>query len=174
VTGSYTVADATTGRTTFSWTASDGTHQFVLYPAANNDLNVLELDTNSAAGPALSQRISGFSNGSISGKFATRSNGTDFTGNPGPAALSGQLSPNGGSALSGVLDINDNGTLAPATAASGAYAFDATGRATLNLTSGSSTLSSAAMTMYAADTNRTVYIELDSNRVITGVMQKQF
>jgi hypothetical protein len=174
VNGSYTVTDSTTGRTTVTWTASDGTHQFVFYPAQNNDLNLIEMDTASAAGPALSQRLSGFSNASISGKFATRSSGTDFAGNAGAAAFSGQLIPNGGSAIAGVLDINNNGTLAAATATSGSYSFDPTGRATATLSTGSSSFATALLGMYAADTNRAVYIELDSNRVITGVMQKQY
>jgi hypothetical protein len=174
VSGTYTVADTATGRTTFSWTASDGTHQFVFYPAANSDLNLLEIDAASAAGPALSQRVSGFSNASFTGKFATRSNGTDFTGNAGSAAFSGQFAPNGGSAVPGVLDINDNGTLAAATASTGAYSFDSTGRATITLATGSSTLPSALLGVYAADANRALYIDIDSNRVISGALQKQF
>jgi hypothetical protein len=174
VTGTYSTADPTTGRTTLSWTASDGTHQFVFYPSANNDLSMIEIDSISAGGPALSQLLAGFSNASFTGNFATQASGEDFAGSFGPLAFSGQLIPNGGSAITGLLDVNDNGTLATSAALKGSYSFDATGRAVVNATTGSPTLSSAIFNMYAADRNRLVFIEGDSNRVITGVLQKQY
>jgi hypothetical protein len=174
VSGSYAVTDATTGRTTLSWTATDGTHQFVLYPSANGDMNLLEVDSVSASGPALPQLFVGFSNAGFSGNFATEASGIDFSGSAGPVAFSGQWIFNGGSAISGVLDINNNGTLAAGSAAKGSYGFDSTGRATLNVTSGAPGFATAQLGLYAADGNRALYIDTDSNRVLTGVLRKQY
>jgi hypothetical protein len=157
-----------------SYTASDGVHQLVAYPTTNGDTNVLEVDSTTASGPALSQKFVGFSNASFSGKFATQAFGVDFSGNPGPIALTGQLLFNGGSALSGVLDINDNGTLSAGSATSGSYVFDSTGRATANLTSASPGLATAQFAFYAVDGTRALFINTDSNRVLTGAVNKQY
>lgn len=173
VTGTYAVTDATTGRTTFTWTANDGAHQYVFYPSSNKDLNVLEIDSMSASGPALQQSFV-VSNSSYTGSFVVSGTGTDFTGTPGPQALSGLIIFNGGSAIAGVLDMNDNGTLTTSGAIKGSYSFDATGRATVNVTSGPTGFGSAQLNMYAADDKRAVYINTDSNRVATGLVLKQF
>lgn len=174
VTGTYAVTDATTGRTTLSWTASDGPHQFVMYPSGSGDMSLLETDSASASGPALPQLFQGFSNGSFSGNFAALANGTNFSGTAGPVAFVGQLIFNGGSAITGVLDINDNGSLAAGSSTKGSYSFDSTGRATLNVTSGSAGFAAAQLQLYAADSNRAVYINADSNRVLSGIIRKQF
>jgi hypothetical protein len=174
VTGTYAVTDATTGRTTLSWTAADGPHQFVLYPSAKGDLNVLQVDSASASGPALPQSFVGFSNASFSGNFAALASGTDFAGSAGPVGFTGQLIFNGGSAITGVLDINNNGTLTTGSATKGSYGFDTTGRATLNMTSAAAGFATAQLQLYAADSNRALYINADSNRVMTGVIRKQY
>ena len=174
VTGTYAVTDPTTGRTTLSWTTADGPHQFVSYPSANGDLNLLEVDSASTSGPAFPQLFVGFSNASFSGNFGALARGTNFTGTAGPLAFVGQLVLNGGSALSGVLDINDNGSLTAGSATRGSYSFDSTGRATLNVTSGSAGFATAQLQLYAADSNRALYINADSNRVLSGVIRKQF
>jgi hypothetical protein len=173
LTGVYSVTDSASGRTTFTWTALDGPHQFVFYPAATNALNVLQLDTTSASGPGLSQRLSGFSNAAFTGNFAAQLNGIDFSGSAGPISAIGLLIPNGGSAVSGVLDVNDNGSVTAASI-NGSYLFDTTARATMTLNSSSSQFRTAQIILYGADTNSGVFIELDSNRVITGTMQKQY
>jgi hypothetical protein len=172
VTGTYAVTDATTGRTTFSWSATDGAHQYVLYPSANQDVNILEVDASSASGPGLFQKFV-VSNSSYNGNFITQGSGTDFTGTSGPEMFGGLLVFNGGSAIAGVLDVNDNGTLTPSGSARGSYAFDANGVATVNITSGPTGLSNAQWSVYAADDTRAVYMNTDSNRVLTGEIRKQ-
>ncbi len=173
VTGTYAVTDTTSGRTTFSWTASDGVHQYVLYPAAGQDLNILEIGSSSVSGPALYQKFV-VSNPSYTSNYVTQGSGVDFTGTPGSQAFSGLVVFNGGSAISGMLDVNDNGALTANGAVRGSYSFDATGRAALNVTSGPTGLSTAQMAMYAADDTRAVYINIDSNRVLTGTILKQY
>ena len=173
VTGTYAVTDTTTGRTTFSWTATDGVHQYVLYPAAGQDLNILEVDSSSVSGSALFQKFV-VSNSSYAGNYVTQGSGLDFTGTPGPQAFSGLVAFNGGSAFSGTMDVNDNGALTASGAFRGSYSFDATGRATLNVTTGPTGLSTAQWAMYAADDTRAVYINIDSNRVLMGAILKQY
>lgn len=172
VTGTYAVTDAATGRATFSWSATDGVHQYVLYPAANQDVNILEVDASSASGPGLFQKFV-VSNSSYTGNFITLGSGTDFTGTSGPEMFSGLLVFNGGSAISGVLDVNDNGTLTASGSVRGSYAFDANGVATVNVTSGPTGLSNAQWSVYAADDTRAVYMNTDSNRVLSGEIRKQ-
>ncbi len=173
LTGTYSVTDPTTGRTTISWSASDGAHQYVLYPSQTGSAVMLEVDSASASGPALTQSTT-VNNGSFSGNFAAKASGIDFAGTPGTVAFSGQTVFNGGSALTGTLDINDAGATSAGTAARGSYLFDSTGRATLNITSGAPGFASALMQMYAVDGTRALFINSDSNRVLTGEVRKQY
>lgn len=171
-TGTYTVTDATFGRTTLSY---NGAQQFVFYPSVNGSLNLLEVDSVSTSGTALSQRVQQYSNSVLSGRYAMQGSGVSFTGTPGPIALAGQLLPNGGGGLAGSLDVNDAGTVANSAAVSGGYNFAANGRTTsATVNTSSAALSNATLTFYAADANRVLFMESDSNRVLTGIIQKQF
>ena len=173
VTGTYSVTDGATGRTAMTWNESDGAHQFVSYPSQNGELILLQLDAVSAVGPALPQPTSGNFSRTFTGNFAAFASGVSFTGNAGPEAFVGQLKPNGGSSISGVLEVNGNGTLTPSSSFNGSYTIDSAGRGTVNATSSSSVLSTASFVFYVADDNRALFIEFDSDRVMTGALQEQ-
>lgn len=174
-TGTYAVTDASFGRATMTWNRSDSTtSQFVVYPSSSGEVNILEIDGTAASAIALNQPFSGSFNPTFVGNFAVQASGTDFINNPGPEAFLGRLIPNGGSSITGTLAINASGTLAAGASFQGSYGFDTTGRAVVNGTSTSSTLGTSTFIVYAADSGKAVFIESDSNRVITGTMRRQY
>lgn len=172
--GTYTVTDATTGRATAAVNVNGTALQYVFYPRSGG-LNFLEADTlHVASGTAYAQSGSSFTNASLQGNFALSLTGTDFTSNPGEEDIAGQLVPNGGSALTGILDINDGTATSRATAVNGTYLVTSfAGRGTATLQTGSATLSTAGFNLYIVNTGQVLFLESDSNRVLVGIMQSQ-
>lgn len=171
-TSTYAVTDPTYGRTTIS--INNGAYTFVAYPAANQDLYIAEMDTTIAAGPAYTQQAFVVNGASLAGTFATQLTGTSFAGGTAPLAGSGQLTFNGGSAVSGALDLNLNGTLAPNSQITGSYLVGTTGRVSVTLSSPSSLFSAAQMVLYPINKNHFLLFETDSNRVLTANSELQF
>jgi hypothetical protein len=98
-----------------------------------------------------------------------------LTVSPGEQNMSGQLVPNGGSAITGTLDINDNGAPSSGAPVNGSYQQISTaGRGTANLSSSAAALKSAGFFLYLVDANTALLLESDSNRVLTGTAQKQY
>jgi hypothetical protein len=177
VSGTYSVADATTGRTTATLQVGGVTYLYAFYPQINGALSVVEIDTtNVVSGRALAQSLGPFSGGSFQGNFAFNLTGTDVANNPGEEDMVGQMLPNGGSALNtSSVDINDNGVLAPSAALSGSYQVSASGRGSpVTLTTNSTAFSSATMAMYIADSGDVLFLESDGTRVMVGLAQKQY
>lgn len=174
--GTYAVADAATGRATASLTVGGSTLQYALYPQINGALSVVEIDAfNTVAGRALPQSGGSFSGGSLAGNYALNLTGTDLTTNPGQADVVGQAVPNGGSAIPGMLDINDNGVTARAATLSGSYVVTSpAGRGTATLNTGSSAFAAGGFIFYIADSGDVFFLESDSNRVLVGTMLKQY
>ncbi|MBZ5630656.1 MAG: hypothetical protein LAO06_17515, partial [Acidobacteriia bacterium] len=184
VSGTYNVVDVTTGRATASLLVGGTTLQFALYPQSNGALSVVEIDTsNTVAGRALPQPPASFAGGSLVGDYGLNLSGTDFTTNPGEEDIVGHAVPNGGSAIGGnpsdpsLVDISDNGLLAPAAklaSGAGGYSVGSSGRGSVTLTTDSSKFSTGNFSFYIADTNNVLFLETDGNRVLVGIMQKQF
>jgi hypothetical protein len=174
VTGTYTVTDAVTGRTTVSLTVGGSTLQYALYPQINGAMSVVEIDTtNTVAGRALPQSGS-FSGGTLSGNYALNLTGTEFIPNNGEEDVVGQVVPNGGSAIAGAVAINDSGGTVSAAALSGSYQVSSSGRGLATLNTSSSAFPTGAFTFYIADSSDVFFLELDGNRVLAGIIQKQF
>jgi hypothetical protein len=176
VSGTYNVADATTGRTTATLTVGGSTLLYAFYPQINGALSMVEIDTsNVVAGRALLQSLGPFSGGSFQGIYAVNFTGSDFIVNPGEEDLVGQMVPNGGSALNtSSVDISDNGTLVHSAALSGSYLVGASGHGSAALSTNSTAFSSATMNMYVADSSDALFLESDGTRVLVGVAQKQY
>lgn len=177
VTGTYSVTDATTGRTTLSVTAGPATLQYAAYPQANGALTLLEIDSsNTAAGRAFPQQSNAFSNAALFGNFALGASGFELV-TPAEEDLVGQWLPNGGTTFTGVLDVNDNGSVTRGTQNSltGAYQLvpSLNGRAPGGSMQAGN-FSSATVNFYAVDGNTVLFLEQDSNRVFTGIIQKQY
>ncbi len=175
VSGTYSVTDAATGRTTMTITVNNTPLQYVLYPQTANALNVVEVDaTYLTSGIALPQSGT-FSSGTFQGNYAASFTGTDLTVSPGELDISGQLVPNGGSAVAGTLDINDNGATSSGAPVNGSYlGISSTGRGTASLSSSAAALKTAGFFLYLVDSNTALFLESDSNRVLTGTVQKQY
>ncbi|MGA1998594.1 MAG: hypothetical protein ABSG52_01260 [Terriglobales bacterium] len=176
VSGTYNVADATTGRTTATLTVGASTLLYVFYPQINGALSMVEIDTsNVVAGRALAQSLGPFSGGSFQGIYAFNFTGTDFVVIPGEEDLVGQMVPNGGSALNtSSVDISDNGILVHSAALSGSYLVGVSGHGSATLTTNSTAFSSATMNLYVADSSDALFLESDGTRVLVGIAQKQY
>ncbi len=169
------MSDATTGRTQISVTANGKTYTFVAYPGANGSLNLEETDTTIAAGTAYAQKTFVVNGASLGGNFATRLSGSDLV-NSGFIAGSGQLILNGGSAITGTLDLNRNNTPAPNAAVTGSYLVDpTTGRVTIPaLNTSSGLFTAASMVLYPIDQTHFLLVETDSSRVLTALAEGQY
>jgi hypothetical protein len=176
VSGTYNVADATTGRTTATLTVGGLAYQYVFYPQINGALSMVEIDTsNVVAGRALAQSLGSFSSGSFQGIYAFNFTGNDFVVNPGEEDLVGQMVPNGGSALNtSSVDISDNGVLVHSAALSGSYLVSSSGRGSATLATNSTAFSAATMNVYVADSGNALFLESDGTRVLVGIAQKQY
>jgi hypothetical protein len=177
VSGTYSVVDVTTGRATASLSVGGSTLLYALYPQINGALSVVEIDTsNTVAGRALPQSGS-FANGSLSGNYGWNLSGTDFITNPGEEDIVGQMVPNGGSAITGTVDISDNGVLARSaklSSGAGGYSVSSSGHGSVTLTTDSSVFSAGNFNFYLGDTNNVLFLESDGNRVLVGILQKQY
>lgn len=175
VSGTYILADTTTGRATVSVSVFGSTLQYAIYPQINGALSVVEIDTsNTVAGRALPQAVGSFGSGSLLGYYGSNFSGTDFVINPGEEDIVGQVVPNGGSAITGAVDVSDNGVIARSAALSGTYSVGSTGRGSVTLTTPASAFASGTFSFYVADGSNVMFLEADGNRVLVGIMQKQF
>jgi hypothetical protein len=170
-TGTYAVTDAVTGRTTMNLTANGKTYQLVAYPAASGDLFVVEVDSGVASAEAFAQTGFVINTGSLAGNFATAMSGVSLAAGGGFEAVTGQLVVNGGGAVTGTLDIGQNGAVSSASALSASYFVDNTGFVTVAFTSPAAALSSGTWTFYPIDAQRFLSVEVDSNRVLTGISE---
>jgi len=171
--GTYLVTDATTGRSEATVSINGQARKFVLYPESGSVNTVLEIDgVQTTIGRAYLQ-ASNVSMSLFQGSYVTNLVGTDFINSPGEEDAVGIFTPNGGSALTGTLDVNDNGAIARNATVQASYlGSTAVGRAFGPLTTSSSTLSSAQFVYYVVDANRALVLENDSSRVLVGVMEK--
>jgi hypothetical protein len=176
VSGTYNVADATTGRTTVTLSAGANNLIYVFYPQTNGALSVVEVDTsNVVAGRALQQVIGSFSAGSFQGDYAFNLSGTDFVVNPGEIDLVGHMAPNGGSAIAGSADISNNGVLKNSASLSGSYQVAVSGRGSpVTITTDSNLFTTGTFTIYIADNGDIFFLESDATRVLVGLAQRQF
>jgi hypothetical protein len=174
-TGSYTVTDTTTARTELTLTIAGQSRKFVLYPQASGIADALEIDgAQTTSGRAFLQASNASASSLFQGTYATSIAGQDFV-NPGEIDASGVLSPNGGSAVAGALDINDAGTIARSATFQGTYlATTPATRKSGGFSTSSAALNAGQLVYYVIDANHALILELDSNRVVTGVMEKPY
>jgi hypothetical protein len=172
VTGTYAVTDPTTGRTEATVMINGQPRKFVLYPESSGVYSALEIDgVQATVGRAHLQTSSTWV-----GTYEGFLSGTDFINAPGGEQDAvGLFVPNGGSALGGTLDINDNGTVSRNATVSGNYLTSPTaGRLVGSVTTTSSALSSGQFLFYVIDANHALVMESDSSRVLVGLMEKPF
>lgn len=166
--GTYTVTDATTGRTEATVTLSGGgSLALVLYPQSNTTFNMLEASTTeSASGFAIASSGGNGSNSSLQGNYAA-----NFTGVFGTAQedIVGELIANGGGVFTGTLDISNGG----ANTSLQSSPYSVSNIATATLKSGFTNFNSIGFNLYIVDSTQALFLENDNKGVLTGAMGLQ-
>jgi hypothetical protein len=159
--GTYSIIG---NRATFS--LNGGAINLVGYPSTGG-IQLLDLGPATvASGVALPQ--SGiFSNNTLSGHYGATLSGT---GNNHQFGLIAEVDADATGQFSGMLNLNDGGSLARAMSLSGSYAFLTNGRATAVLTTASGTRN---VILYAADSSQALFIETDAAQIGQGVLAQQ-
>ena len=176
--GAYFVTDPASGRTTVNWTVNNGTIlQYVLYPRNDGGFTMLEVDAiNAAHGVVLPQTLSTPSVFSLTGGYSAGLAGTEPANGSSPESITGQMLLTGGAAFSGLLDVNDHGTVTQGAAVQvGAFVVDFnSGRGTATVLSSSPVLSGGNLVLYILDSDHALILETDSTRILTGAIARQF
>jgi hypothetical protein len=165
LTGTYTINALGRGFANF------GSIQLAFYPAANGTVELAEIDPNGVStGVARAQSSGPFSTSSLAGAFAANLAGTNLISTGGEEDITGPITSDGAGHLTGTLDVNNSGVLSQGLGLSGgAYTMSSIGRGTLQFNLSSS---SFALQAYQVDANTVLLLEVDGNRVMTGLMQK--
>jgi hypothetical protein len=160
--GSYAIGG--NGRGTVS--LNSGAINLVAYPSTGG-IQVLEVDSTTAASGTALQQSGGFSSGSLQGNY-----GTNFTGVLLGAEVdaNAQFSADGVSHLTGALDLNNAGALSSNLTLSGNFTVSGSGRGTMSL---SSSLGNQNLVFYMVSNTRVLFIDVDSNLVAVGEMDHQ-
>ena len=176
--GSYFVTDATTGRTTVTWDVNHGVFlNYVLYPRSDGSFAILELDASAVAhGFVLAQTINSPSVSTLVGGFALGLSGFEPPSLTAPEGITGQVTFSIGQPFAGTLDAISNGAAQTGAAlqASVVTVDPTSGKATINVTTGSSGLPNGLLFLYIVDSTRAVVFESDGTRAITGLVLRQF
>jgi putative surface-exposed virulence protein len=159
--GTYTLA--ANGRGTALLATGLGNVNLAFYPTTKG-VQVLETDTGLIANGAAFQQTGSLSSATVSGNYAM-----NFTGVSAAGALDAvsQFNANGSGALSGIIDINNFGSLSTGTSITGNYSVSADGRGPLTFITG---LGQQNMAIYVVDSTHAIFIDLDSTTVTLGEM----
>jgi len=153
-----------------------GNLQFALYPAQNHTIELVEVDVTAVmSGMAKAQTGSPFAASSLVGSFAANFTGilSSGGGTREEEDITGQLRADGAGNLTGTLDINTLATRTQGVSLSAStYTMPADGQgrgtATVNIPGATFT-----MQTYQIDANTVLFLDIDSFRILVGIMQKQ-
>jgi hypothetical protein len=167
-TGTYAASGSVGGRTLFTLSGFSGATQLVAYPTASAGVQLLEIDNSGLLSGVAFEQTSGASLASSQG-YGLGVTGINIGG------LNGSFEEDDiaeftttSTGFSGLIDINDEGTLSFDQKFTGNYAADspATGRGVLtsNLVNG---------VYYAVDSSTALFLETDTNQVGSGSLLLQ-
>ena len=170
-TSSYTV-DTSLGRILFTTTIGSTTRYFAGYATSSGTVEMIELDTDlQANGTAYPQTSAGIPQGSFAFNLKSNANTSAFD----EEDVIGQIAvPNGTLAPLGSIDVDDKGTLTsgtPIESSSAIVAPDLNGRGTLAL---DAKPASYSLAYYVLDKTAALAIEIDGQRVASGIVARQF
>jgi len=139
---------------------------FVLYPTTNG-LQMLNVDSGLQVSGTAFPQTGALSTGSVQGAY-----GMNLT-----AATSGgeldsiaSLNANGTGHITGITDINNVGSTSTGTSITGSYTVDSTGHGPLTFQTG---VGPQSMAIYVLNTNRALFVDLDTNIVAAGEIDHQ-
>ncbi|HET9837023.1 MAG TPA: hypothetical protein VFR84_02230 [Candidatus Angelobacter sp.] len=166
LTGNYSMA--ATGRGTLTITTGAGTFNFVIYPSSGG-VHALETDIRFVTtGTALQQQSTPFTASAFGGTYGLNFTALTSTGNEVDAIA--EFTSDGASKLNGIIDLNNNGGITFGQPLTGTFTMAANGRATLTL---QTPLGTQNMFLYMVDSNRGLFVELNSNIVAAGDIRHQ-
>jgi len=165
LTGTY--AMAASGRGTLTLSSSLGSATFVFYPTTGG-IQVMQTDAAFVtSGSALLQQAS-FSNATLQGGYGMNMNGVDL-GAGAEVDQTAQFTADGAGNTTGILDVNDGGSLSPGLSLKSTYSITS-GRGTMAL---QSNFGPQSLVVYPVDSTRALFIDLDSDLVGVGIIQHQ-
>ena len=172
--GGIATGDPILATSTYSITGARGTMilqtaqttlNFAIYPTTSG-VQALELDNGFVISGAAFQQTGPFSNTSLSGTF-----GQNFTAAAGAEVDSvASLKSDGAGHMTGIIDINNGGTLSTGTNLGATYNIGADGRGPFNISTG---LGPQNMAVYVVNSNRALFMEVDANAVAVGTIEHQ-
>jgi hypothetical protein len=167
----YSVSPANSNRILLNISNGSTTFTYGVYPNTNGTAVMIELDTNEVVASGLAYHQS--STAAPQGNYALNLTGTVGQGEE---DVNGAIASSGASSVSGYLDVNLTGSLFNNLLLSGSTlsAPTALGRGTLVLQTAGPTSTSFALAYYAVDPQTCLILEIDSQRVMLGIVPKQF
>jgi hypothetical protein len=165
----YTVTNA--NRILLNVVSGKTTYIYGVYINSNGTAELIELDTNVvvASGLAYLQSITAAPQGNY---------GLNFSGTVGKGEedINGALAASGGGAFAGYLDSNVSGSVFPNLVLSGTTTTvpGILGRGTVALQTAQPSATTFDLAYYAVDSQTYLIVEIDSQRVMQGIVARQF
>jgi hypothetical protein len=164
LTGSYTMA--ANGRGTLTLNTTAGTFTFVVYPSSSGVL-ALETDVGFLTSGTALQQTGSFTSATLSGTY-----GLNFTGatSNGEIDSIAEFTSNGTSSLTGIIDLNNTGSITFGQPLTGSYTVAASGRTVIPL---QTPLGTQNLVVYLVSPTRALFVELDATLVAAGDIRHQ-
>lgn len=169
-TGTYTVGPDGRGSLSLALASGLGTQTFDLVLTSNAHARLIRFDTfATGTGNMDLQGASAFSNAALKGNFIVGLDGIDSTGLP--LSAIGLLPLDGaGNVPSGLLDTNDDGTVATGDAVSGTYSVASNGRGIMTFSDSANTFDFA---FYVVSAQKICLVSLDTAPAWSGSASAQ-
>ena len=167
----YTITPANSNRILLNVSNGSTTFTYGVYVNSNGTAEMIELDTNAVVATGLAFVQS--STAAPQGDYALNLTGAVGQGEE---DVNGAIASSGAAAFTGYLDANVSGSLFPNLLLSGSTTTAPTtrGRGTVTLQTAAPSPTSFALAYYVVDNQTYLLVEIDSQRVMLGVMSRQF
>lgn len=167
ISGTYTLGASGRGTAIIN-NGARGMLSLVLYPTTNG-VQLLETDTGTVVSGAAFAQSGSLSSATVQGNYGLNYTAVSLaTGGQLDAVAS--LAANGSGHGTGIIDINNFGSTSSGTSLTASYSVDSTGRGPLTLQSG---LGQQNTAIYVVNSNRALFVDLDSDLVAAGVIEHQ-
>jgi len=167
----YTITPASSNRILLNVSNGSTTFTYGVYINSNGTAEMIELDTNVVVATGLAFLQS--SAAAPQGNYALNLTGAVGQGEE---DVNGAIASSGAAAFTGYLDANVSGSLFPNVPLSGGTTTAPTtlGRGTVTLQTAAPSPTSFALAYYVVDNQTYLLVEIDSQRVMLGVLSRQF
>ena len=147
-------------------TLNGGAINLAAYPSMEG-FQIIETDSSAIASGVALPQTGGFSDATLNGNYGATLAGHSASG---AFVALARAAADGNGHLTGMLNLNDNGSLLPDLALNGTYAVSGNGRAPGTLVTSAGTLN---VIYYVASKSQGLFIEVDGNRIAQGVLARQ-